>query len=61
MKTQRAPFQPLSADTDIDEKIENLAREKGVGALVKQGPGPPTQPGRRPNRRRWRSPRHGHP
>jgi hypothetical protein len=30
MKTQHAPFQPLSAD--IDEKIESLAREKGYFA-----------------------------
>lgn len=34
MKAQRAPFQPLSADID-DEEIERLAREKGVGAIVK--------------------------
>lgn len=34
MKPQRPPFQPLNADM-IDEKIERLAREKGVGQLVR--------------------------
>lgn len=34
IKPQRPPFQPLNADM-IDEKIERLAREKGVGAFVK--------------------------
>lgn len=37
----RTPFQPL--DEDLDNKIETLARDKGVGAMVKpvqaeQGP-----------------------
>lgn len=33
MKQQRAPFQPL--DNEFDDKIETLAREKGVSTLVK--------------------------
>jgi hypothetical protein len=41
MKQNRAPFQPL--DPDLDDKLENLARDKGVGALVK-----PTQGERGP-------------
>ncbi len=32
-KTQRAPFQPLSSD--IDDNLEQLARQKGVGVMVK--------------------------
>lgn len=38
MKPERKPFQPLGTD-DMDSKIENLAREKGVGALVKPAKG----------------------
>lgn len=34
MKTNRAPFRPLDADT-LDQQVEIVAREKGVGALVK--------------------------
>jgi hypothetical protein len=34
MKQQRAPFMPVTPDID-DEALESLAREKGVGALVK--------------------------
>ena len=34
MKTQRAPFMPVSNDID-DDQLERLARDKGVGALVK--------------------------
>jgi len=34
MRTNRAPFQPLGTDID-DDKIERLAREKGVGVFVK--------------------------
>ena len=34
MKTERAPFAPISPDID-DDKLERLAAEKGVGALVK--------------------------
>jgi len=34
MKTQRPPFQPVTPDI-VDEKIERLAQEKGVGVLVK--------------------------
>ncbi len=34
MKTQRAPFAPITPDID-DDKLERLAAEKGVGALVK--------------------------
>ena len=36
MKAQRVPFGPLTED--LDDKIESLARKKGVGALVKPGP-----------------------
>lgn len=46
MKQQRAPFMPVTPDID-DDALENLARDKGVGALVKPvanraGEGPPT-------------------
>lgn len=34
MKTDRAPFAPISNDID-DQKLEQLAADKGVGALVK--------------------------
>lgn len=34
MKQQRAPFMPVTPDID-DAALESLAREKGVGALVK--------------------------
>ena len=34
MKTERAPFAPITPDID-DEKLERLAADKGVGALVK--------------------------
>jgi hypothetical protein len=34
MKTERAPFAPITPDID-DDKLERLAAEKGVGALVK--------------------------
>jgi len=34
MKTERAPFAPISPDID-DDKLERLAAEKGVGAMVK--------------------------
>lgn len=34
MKTERAPFAPITPDID-DQKLERLAAEKGVGALVK--------------------------
>jgi hypothetical protein len=34
MKIERAPFAPISPDID-DDKLERLAAEKGVGALVK--------------------------
>lgn len=34
MKNQRAPFLPVSSDID-DDKLERLAHDKGVGALVK--------------------------
>lgn len=34
MKTQRAPFAPIAPDID-DGKLERLAAEKGVSALVK--------------------------
>lgn len=34
MKHTRAPFLPVSTDID-DDKLERLAAEKGVGALVK--------------------------
>lgn len=54
-KTQRAPFQPLSSD--IDDSLEQLARQKGVGMMVKpenseQGPetATPSDPSPRPKR-----------
>jgi hypothetical protein len=34
MRTQRAPFMPVTPDID-DDRLERLAREKGVGAMVK--------------------------
>ena len=34
MKSQRAPFAPIAPDID-DDKLERLAAEKGVGAMVK--------------------------
>ncbi|MGD9786045.1 MAG: hypothetical protein AB7E80_15665 [Hyphomicrobiaceae bacterium] len=34
MKTERAPFAPISPDID-DDRLERLAADKGVGALVK--------------------------
>lgn len=34
MKTERAPFAPINNDID-DQKLEQLAADKGVGALVK--------------------------
>lgn len=34
MKPQRAPFMPVSNDID-DDQLERLARDKGVGAMVK--------------------------
>lgn len=34
MKTERAPFMSITPDVD-DDKLEKLAAEKGVGALVK--------------------------
>ncbi len=34
MKTDRAPFAPITPDID-DDKLERLAAEKGVSALVK--------------------------
>ena len=34
MKQTRAPFMPVTDDID-DDKLERLAAEKGVGALVK--------------------------
>lgn len=34
MKTERAPFLPVSSDID-DDRLERLAEEKGVGSLVK--------------------------
>ena len=37
MKQQRAPFQSVIADVD-DDRLERLAEEKGVGALVKSKP-----------------------
>lgn len=44
MKTERAPFMPLDPDID-DDKIERLARDKGVGKFErpqseKKGPSP---------------------
>lgn len=54
-KTQRAPFQPLSSD--IDDSLEQLARQKGVGVMVKpekeeQGPKAalPPEPSPRPKK-----------
>lgn len=34
MKSQRTPFMPVTPDIDDDE-LERLARDKGVGAMVK--------------------------
>lgn len=34
MKQQRAPFMPVTPDID-DDALESLARDKGVGSLVK--------------------------
>lgn len=34
MTKQRAPFMPVTPDID-DDALENLARDKGVGALIK--------------------------
>lgn len=45
MKTERAPFMPVTDDID-DEKLERLAAEKGVAALmrpVSDGAGKPTR------------------
>lgn len=44
MKTERAPFMPLDPDID-DDKIERLARDKGVGKFERprseeKGPSP---------------------
>jgi hypothetical protein len=36
MKDQRKPFMPL--DADIDDRIETLARDKGVGTLERSIP-----------------------
>ncbi len=36
MKPTRAPFMPVTDDID-DDKLERLAADKGVGALVKPG------------------------
>lgn len=48
MTSHRAPFLPLSSDID-DDRLEKLARDKGVGAMVKPksaagraGEGPPS-------------------
>jgi len=44
MKQTRAPFMPVTPDVD-DDALETLAREKGVGSLVKPeraGEGTPT-------------------
>lgn len=38
MATERKPFQPL--DTDIDDKLEKLARNNGVGTMTKPEPAP---------------------
>ena len=49
MKTNRPPFRPLDPDL-TDEKLEHLAREKGVATLQRpaaqreQGPKPTVQP-----------------
>ena len=55
MKPHRTPFLPVSTDID-DDALENLARDKGVGALVKpsmpasrQGEGAAPEPSPRPN------------
>jgi hypothetical protein len=37
MKAQRAPFLPVTSDID-DDQLERLAKEKGVGSLVKPMP-----------------------
>jgi hypothetical protein len=37
MKTQRAPFLPVTSDVD-DDRLERLAEQKGVGSLVKTTP-----------------------
>ncbi len=37
LKPQRAPFMPVTPDID-DDRLERLAEEKGVGALVKPAP-----------------------
>jgi hypothetical protein len=42
MKQQRAPFQSL--DADLDDKVEQLAQEKGVRALVKPATPPVAGP-----------------
>ncbi|MCC7252382.1 hypothetical protein [Hyphomicrobium sp.] len=34
MKTERAPFAPITPDID-DDRLERLAAEKGVGAMMK--------------------------
>lgn len=34
MKSERAPFAPITPDID-DDRLERLAAEKGVGAMVK--------------------------
>lgn len=39
MSKQRAPFLPVSSDID-DDKLERLARDKGVGAFVKPSSNP---------------------
>lgn len=36
MATERKPF--LALDADIDDKLENLARDKGVGTMIKPEP-----------------------
>lgn len=38
MKQERVPFAPLDSDID-DGRIEQLARDKGVGTLAKPGSG----------------------
>lgn len=42
MKTNRPPFRPLDPDT-ADERLESLAREKGVGTM--QHPSPKREQG----------------
>lgn len=54
MKPTRTPFAPITDDID-DDKLERLAAEKGVGALVKpatngEGDGPRTAPMPKPGR-----------